>query len=390
MYLSLLVCLGLFAIGDILGVLTKAKLSSVFVALMLFMVGFLTGVFPPDIIQRAGLHTIAKFSSAFIVFHMGTMINMKELIDEWRTVVVSIIAMIVAVASICLVIPFIGKEAAIVSIPIVNGGLVATQIMTEAALAKGASMAAALGAFVYAIQKFVGTPPASYCGMKEAEAILKVYREGKLEGAAETEKTAKTIGGPGKVPLYKQYEKYYTDFVCLGITALFAYIASLLGEYTPLVTSIWSLILGTVVGYLGLVPPRILSVGKASGFFTATTFASVIPSLAQITWADLSTLGFQTFIVFAATMIGIFIFMYLLPIWKIVGSRNLSVGISMAQLLGFPATFLIANEIATAVAENEQEKEIVLKKIMPAYVVAGFASVTSISVIIAGIFVKFL
>ncbi len=32
MYLFLLITLGLFAIGDILGVATKAKLSSVFVA----------------------------------------------------------------------------------------------------------------------------------------------------------------------------------------------------------------------------------------------------------------------------------------------------------------------------------------------------------------------
>ena len=73
-----------------------------------------------------------------------------------------------------------------------------------------------------------------------------------------------------------------------------------------------------------------------------------------------------------------------------VGSRNISVGIAMAQMLGFPATYLIANEIATAVTNDEGERAFVLKKIMPAYVVAGFASVTSISIIIAGIFVDFL
>ncbi len=37
MYLALFIVLGFFAIGDILGVATKAKLSSVFVALMLFL-----------------------------------------------------------------------------------------------------------------------------------------------------------------------------------------------------------------------------------------------------------------------------------------------------------------------------------------------------------------
>ena len=80
----------------------------------------------------------------------------------------------------------------------------------------------------------------------------------------------------------------------------------------------------------------------------------------------------------------------MVPTWKIVGSRDLAMGIAMAQLLGFPATYLIANEIATALTDDEEEKNAILKRIIPAYVVAGLASVTTISIIIAGIFVEFL
>lgn len=50
-----------------------------------------------------------------------------------------------------LIAPIIGKEAAIVSIPILNGGIVATQIMTKAAMEKGFALAAALGTILYAI-----------------------------------------------------------------------------------------------------------------------------------------------------------------------------------------------------------------------------------------------
>ncbi len=70
--------------------------------------------------------------------------------------------------------------------------------------------------------------------------------------------------------------------------------------------------------------------------------------------------------------------------------KRSSNGIAMAQLLGFPATYLIANEIATALTDDEEEKNAILKRIIPAYVVAGLASVTTISIIIAGIFVEFL
>ncbi len=92
-FFYLFISLLIFAIGDMLGVLTKAKLPSVFVALVLFYVGFVTGIITPDIIAQAGLTELGKWSAAFIVFHMGTMINWSQLVKEWRSVVTSILAM---------------------------------------------------------------------------------------------------------------------------------------------------------------------------------------------------------------------------------------------------------------------------------------------------------
>jgi len=158
-FFFLFISVFIFTVGDILGVATKARLSSVFVALMLFLIGFMTGILPPDIIKQAMLGEVARWSPPFIIFHMGTMINIKELAHEWRTVLMSCIAMAVAAISVFAVVPLIGMQSAIVSIPIINGGIVATQIMTEAAMTKGLTLAAALGAIIYAIQKFVGTPP---------------------------------------------------------------------------------------------------------------------------------------------------------------------------------------------------------------------------------------
>ena len=391
-FFYLFVCLALFAVGDFLGVLTKAKISSVFVALILFLIGFLTGILPADIIDQAGLTQLSKWAAAFIIFHMGTMINWNQLVQEWRSVAVSIIAMGVAVIALLAVSPIIGIESAIVSIPVINGGIVATQIMAEGAMEKGLTLAAALATIVYAVQKFVGTPPASLHGLKEAEKILKEFRANKASGELNLVNTdSNDIGKKEtKALFYKKYEKYYTDFTCLAIAGLFAWLSQTLGKATPINYSIWALLLGATVGYIGIVPPKILERGKASGLLSMALFASIIPSLAKISLSDLGTLGWQTLVVFVAVMAGTYVVLYVLPTWKIVGSRDLAVGIAMAQLLGFPATFLIANEIATAVAQTPEEKEIVLARIMPAYVVAGFVSVTSLSIIIAGIFVKFL
>ena len=126
------------------------------------------------------------------------------------------------------------------------------------------------------------------------------------------------------------------------------------------------------------------------GIWLVANFCSLIPSLGNISLGDLGGLAFQVAVVFAAVLIGTFALLYFLPLWKLVGSRNMAIGIAMSQLLGFPATYLIVNEVATAVSETPEEKEYVVRRLTPAFVVSGFVSVTVISVIIAGVFVNFI
>ena len=389
MLLMLLIVVGLFGLGDFLGVLTKAKLSSVFVALLGALILFMTGTIPADIVAQAGLSDIAKWASPILVFSMGTMINIKQLFDEWRTVLMSLIAMMVALVSLMLVSPIIGKELALVSIPIVNGGIIATEIMTTAALEKGFPFAAGFGALVYAIQKFVGTVPASYFGLKEANIIVTEYRKNSIS-ITELKKEATTQEATVKQAVYKKYISYYTPFVCFALATLGGLIAVIIQKYTGLHNSITSLILGAIVGYMGLVPPNILDHGKSSGLITMVVFAAIIPSLAKITFGDLVTMSWLLVVIFGVVLLGTYFFICVLPTWKLVGSKNLAFGIAMGQLLGFPATYLIANEIATAVSENDEEYKVIMAKLGPAYVVSGMASVTTLSVFIAGFLVNFL
>ena len=132
----------------------------------------MAGWIPPDIIKKAGLDQIAKWSVILLVFSMGTTINMRELIAEWRTVVTALLAITgVIMLGAFLMMPFIGYENTMVSVPIVTGGIVATQIMTSGAMEHGFALAAASGTIVFAVQKFIGTPLASYFGLREASFL---------------------------------------------------------------------------------------------------------------------------------------------------------------------------------------------------------------------------
>jgi len=387
----MLIVFGFFAIGDFMGVVSKARISSVFVALMLFLVCFVVGILPGDIIDRAQLTQIANISTSFLVFNMGTNVNLRQICREWKIVVMSCLAMAVAVAAVFLVSPIIGLQSAIVSIPIVNGGLVATKLMTGAALEKGFASAAALGVLVFAVQKFVGTIPASRCGLSEAKILSKQFQEAQAAGIDLLKEAATQGRGESKkTPFYAKHEKYYTVYMILAIAALVALMSFGLSKLTGLASAIWNMALGMLFNQLGLCPPGILDKGKVSGFCMVGTFCSLIPALADISIGDLAGMAVQVCVIFGAVLAGTFLVFYFLPCWKFVGSRNLAIGVAMSQLLGFPATLLIVNEVATAVAGSPEEKTYITNKLTPAFVVSGFVSVTTISVFVASLFVNFL
>jgi hypothetical protein len=240
------------------------------------------------------------------------------------------------------------------------------------------------------MQKLIGTPPTSYCAMQEARSIIADFRAQKAKGqSAGSGQSGEAVAPSG---FFERYNlgRYYTPFVCLGVTAFVAWLSMYLGSITPINYSIWALVFGVLTSYLGVVPQNILDRGKASGLVTCVVFTSIIPALGQIKIEDLRPLAFQTVAVFAVVLIGLYVCIYLIPTWKIVGSKNLALGLSMTQLLGFPAFFLIINEVATAASETDEEREAVLAKLVPAFVVSNFISVTSISIVIAGIFAPML
>lgn len=81
-YVAMAIVLGIFMIGDICGLSTGAKLSSVFVIFMIFLAGFVSGVLPKDIIAQARLTQVGQICMAFMTFNMGTSMNVKQLVKE--------------------------------------------------------------------------------------------------------------------------------------------------------------------------------------------------------------------------------------------------------------------------------------------------------------------
>lgn len=62
----------------------------------------------------------------------------------------------------------------------------------------------------------------------------------------------------------------------------------------------------------------------------------------------------------------------------------MSFAIGITALFGFPGTYVVSNEVASALATNEEEKKVILGQILPKMLVAGFITVSIGSVVLAG------
>lgn len=81
---------------------------------------------------------------------------------------------------------------------------------------------------------------------------------------------------------------------------------------------------------------------------------------------------------------------WILPGWKLVGDRDLAVGIGVEQFLGFPSNVVICREVSEAVGKTDDEKTYIEETLSVPYVVGGITVVTILSTTLAGIVINFL
>ena len=394
-YQAVFAVLLIFFVGDLVGALTKAKISSMFVIMMGFLVLFLSGIYPANIMEISGFAGLAKLGQYFLLFNMGTSVDVNALKREWRTVLCAVIGMAAAILRYAVAMPLSGKDVALAAAPVVNGGIVATTTMVEACDNLGLDTAAALATFIYAVQKFIGTLPASNCGLSVANKLVGEIRS---KHAADTNyswynELAGSSAAEKKTYFWEKFRKYYTTFICLAVAAAILLLSEFLGKLCQgwVNMSIWCMVLGIICRNTGLVPPNILrDFAKANGFFSFLSLCTIIPSLAKVDLSQLPTIGFAAVVIFVAVIAFTVIIFCFTPAWKIVGSKQLSIGIGMCQMIGYPGTELVGTEITNAVAQTAEERDAVANKIQTAYVISGFTSVTILSVFIASFLAKLL
>lgn len=226
-----------FVIGDIVSEKTHAWVPSVFVTAVLFLAGYWT-VMPKTIGTDSGMVPFAGTIAIFMfIVHIGTVISLKQLIEQWRTVVVCLVGL----AGMVILGYFIGKavmprELVIAGIPPLTGGIVAALTMQQAATAAGLKEAAVFAIAMYCVQGFAGYPLTALCLHREGTKLLKEWRSGSVHLTEEEKAKMRTIG-LDKIADESDVNKplHLPDWMCTPMMTLIkiaftAWCASLMGQ----------------------------------------------------------------------------------------------------------------------------------------------------------------
>lgn len=184
--LAFVICGGVIIIGEVVSTLTKAWVPSVFVSAVLLLLGYWT-ILPHDLVKDSFLIPFgATLCIYLLITHLGTIISLKQLMQQWRTVTVCLAAYFIA--------PFFMDRALVITgLPPLTGGIVAATMMQTAAMKQGLTVAAVFAISMYCVQGFAGYPLTSYCLKKEGLRLLALYRSDELKLNLEELAEVKTV-----------------------------------------------------------------------------------------------------------------------------------------------------------------------------------------------------
>jgi hypothetical protein len=377
----------ILALGEFVSTKTKAFVPSVFVSAVLFLVGYWT-ILPADIVTQSSFaKPIVYLSMYLLLTHMGTLMNLKELLGQWRTVLIALSG----IAGICLMTLTIGKlffgwHTVVAATPPLTGGVVASILMSTAAADRGLTAVAVLATAMYVMQGFFGYPITAFMLKKEAKRLVDKYRNGEVAAVNNPASSVEAEDSRFRIfpPLPAKYQTTYAILLKLGLVAM---LAVAVAPFLHLNQFVVCLLFGVIGREIGFLEEKALVKANAFGFLMTILMGYIFAGLSKATPAMLAQIVVPLFGIIVLGIFGMAVVSMLLG--KLFGyTKEMAFSVAMTSLYGFPADYILTIESAKSMTKTEAEREYVLDEMLPKMLVGGFTTVTIASVIIAGIFVK--
>lgn len=391
--LAFVIVMAVWTVSDFVAKKTKSLLSSLFVASLIFLVGFLSGAFPDDLLQASSLLALAGVVVGFVIVHLGTMISLDDFKKQWRTFLIGVSA--VAGIGVFLLIAVqifgagdrlddygalvsTGRDYMIAGLGALSGGTISVIIIQEAALDVGLTTVAIFPVLIAALQGLIGFPLTSLILRKEAARLKDAYRAGEI---AAPEPPAADAPPPTRLPA-----AFQTTAGTLFVVGLVVLLSIGINNITDgvLNTFVVALLFGIALRTTRVFKPSVLNGIDAFGLMMISILILVFAPLATVEPSEVAALWKPLVIVFVFGLMGIAAFT--IVVGRLLGySTSMSAAIGLTSLYGFPGTMVLSQEAAKGAGESPEEVAAIEGQILPKMIVAGFSTVTITSVVVTSL-----
>ncbi|WP_026535540.1 hypothetical protein [Arthrobacter sp. H14] len=399
---SAAIVLAFIALGELISLRTKARVPSLLVAMLGIFIVAQLGLVPDTVVEDSLLPQAYTILVLPLLFHMGSLIPLPTLLKQWRSVIIALSGMLVAVLTLALVvIPLFGFEYFVAGAGPLAGGIVATSLTTDGLTAAGvSSMIVVLPSLVLMMQSLPAMPMTNFLlrrfaiNLRDSGELAKLAEDAQAEHGHAENGSAKAVGTKQKAGTKKKLVTLpsmlaHNELFLLFCVLVGGSLAALLAVPTHIPSSILALLLGIASTAIGLTPERALERSNSFGIAMAGVIAIVMAPLITASLSDVIAAIVPMLVIlvigFGGIMLGGFIATKLLR-WK----TGLGMSVALTAMYGFPADYLLTSEVARSVGRDETERSQLTDAMLPPMLVGGFTSVTSGSVVIASVLVSFI
>lgn len=382
------IVLAFITVGELISIWSKARVPSLLVAMLGIFIFAKIGVVPDSVVDDSMLVQIYTILVAPLLFHMGTLIPLRVMLKQWRSVIIAVAGMLVAVLLILAVVaPIFGFETFVAGSGPLAGGIVATSLTTEGLTAHGAaSSIIVLPALVLMLQSLPSMPLTNFLLRRYA---TKLRDSGELHELAAAHHDEQQEAAQKKKLITLPSFLVDNQLFMLFLILVGGSIATLIEIPTHIPSSIVALLLGILATAVGLSPDKAMERSNSFGIAMAGVIAIVMAPLVTASVQDVINAFLPTVSILivggAGIVIGGFVATKLLR-WR----STLGMSVALTAMYGFPADYLLTNEVARSIARDDDEKEALLNVMLPPMLVGGFTSVSAGSVVIASVLVSLL
>lgn len=379
-----MVILGLIAVGEVISILTKARIPMLFIALMGYLVLIWTGILPKSMIVDSGFVTVGTvLGTAPIIVHMGTLIPLKSIKSQWRAVAIAVLGIIFASVLILTIVTFIfDYSVAVAGVGPLTGGIIALLVTSEGLAELGLVSLVTIPVLIMAIQSLFGIPIATNILRKYA---LKIRSE--MDNGTYVSEYKASDNNEKENDKFFLPDKFRSNLILLFLLFVGGALAVVLGKYTPIPYSLWALVIGVLGRLIGFYPERVMERANAFTVGMAGIIFLIIIMMNDITFGQFIGYLPEVLSIMVVGIIGIIVGAY-------IGSRIFKwdplkgIPVALTATFGFPGDYIVCEEVSRSVGRDKEEEEKIFNEILTPMLVGGFTTVTVGSVIIASILIK--